>query len=107
MKTTKEYADEVREWADQAVMRHYHGPGQMGRAFDRASNVVGVDRGFLWMLRYRFDEEKLSIIEAYFRLKADYERECVRQERLLEFDRQTTRDMQRNAVFDSEDSPPD
>lgn len=107
MKTKKKYADELREWANRAVMREYHGPGQMERALDRASNVVGVDRGFLWMLRYRFDEEKLSIIEAYFRLKEDYERECVRQERLLEFDRQTTRDMQRYAVFDSDESPLD
>lgn len=103
MKTKEALINEVREWANFLVMREYCGPGQMERALDRASMKTGVDRGILWSLRYRPTTEIFA--SAYFQLKAAYEAECERQERLLSAERQITRDI--NAAIESKDTASD
>jgi len=91
--TSEVLMGDARKWADEIVMREYHGPGQMERAMDNASRKTGIDRYVFWQLRYRKPNDIL--VSVYFRLKQAYELECERQERLLEHEisiRKATRD---------------
>jgi oligoribonuclease NrnB/cAMP/cGMP phosphodiesterase (DHH superfamily) len=81
--------EEAKGFAQVLVDREYSGPGQMERAMERASQKTGVDYGTFWSLRYRKPKDILASV--YFRLKAAYEDECARQERLYNIDRAITK----------------
>lgn len=79
------YVEEAKGWAKSLVDREYSGPGQM----ERASQKTGIDYSIFWSLRYR--KPKTIITSIYFRLKAAYDAESSRQERLYNIERAITK----------------
>ena len=87
---------DAQKWANDIVMREYSGPGQMERAIEKASIKTGIDRQVFWSLRYR--PPKDMFVSVYMRLKAAYEAECERQERLYEEERAIANAINSNVV---------
>lgn len=81
-KVSEAYVAQAAEWSRQIVNAEVgRGAPTLDDAMDRASSRWGIDRGVFWGLRYRPPQDILTSI--YFRLKAAYEAEVARQERLL------------------------
>lgn len=81
-KMSDAYVAEARDWSRKIVNAEMgRGAPTLDEAMQRASMRHGIDHGVFWGLRYRPPQDILTSI--YFRLKAAYEAEVARQERLL------------------------
>lgn len=76
---------EAREWANAMVMREMRSPGDMENAMHRLEHRYGIPWRTFWSLRYRAPADVL--VGVWRQLKAAYELECERQERLLAHER--------------------
>jgi hypothetical protein len=102
---------DARAWANELVRRESRGPGDMQNAMRRLANRYGMPWRTFWQLRY--DPPRDVVVGVYLQLKAAYEAECQRQERLLVHERQITEakalrieNLGRSlAVVDRSDSP--
>lgn len=79
---------EARAWANAMVMREMRNPGDMQNAMHRLETRYGIPWRTFWNLRYRAPADVM--VGVWRQLKAAYEFECERQERLLEHERHVT-----------------
>lgn len=76
------YIDHAVTWSKKLTRMKASGPGDTDNAMRRIEREYGIDYGVLWALRYRRPKDILT--SWYFRLKAAYEAECARQQRILQ-----------------------
>ena len=76
---------EAKEWASHMVVREMRSPGDMENAMHRLETRYGIPWRTFWNLRYRPPADVL--VGVWRQLKAAYELECERQERLLAHER--------------------
>lgn len=76
---------EAKEWASHMVLREMRSPGDMENAMRRLESRYGIPWRTFWNLRYRPPADVL--VGVWRQLKAAYEAECERQERLLAHER--------------------
>jgi hypothetical protein len=76
---------EAKEWASALVLREMRSPGDMENAMHRLEHRYGIPWRTFWSLRYRPPADVL--VGVWRQLKAAYEQECERQERLLAHER--------------------
>lgn len=79
---------DARTWANELIRRESRGPGDMENAMRRIEARYGVPWRTLWTLRYRPPADVM--VGVYLNLKAAYESECSRQERLARHEREIT-----------------
>lgn len=80
---------DARTWANELVRRESRGPGDMENAMRRLEARYGIGWRTFWTLRYRSPDD--VFVGVYLQLKAAYESECSRQERLLRHEREITK----------------
>jgi hypothetical protein len=76
---------DARSWANELVRRESRGPGDMENAMHRLQSRYGIPWRTFWALRYRPPAD--VFVGVYLQLKAAYEAECQRQERLIAHER--------------------
>lgn len=79
---------DARAWANELVRRESRGAGDTENAMRRLEARYGIPWRTFWSLRYRTPED--VFVGVYLKLKAAYEAECARQERLLRHEREVT-----------------
>lgn len=72
---------DARTWANELIRRESRGPGDMENAMRRLEGRYGIPWRIFWQLRYRAPTDVM--VGVYLRLRAAYQAECDRQERLL------------------------
>ncbi len=82
-------AADARAWANELVRRESRGPGDMENAMRRLEYRYGINWRTFWQLRYRPPSD--VFVGVYLQLKAAYEAECERQERMLRHEREITK----------------
>jgi hypothetical protein len=75
---------DARQWANELIRRESRGPGDLENAMRRLEARYGIPWRTFWALRYRAPAD--VFVGVYLQLKAAYESECLRQERLLKHD---------------------
>ena len=80
---------DAQAWANKLLQREARGPGDMENAMRRLEARYGVQWRTFWQLRYRPPAD--VFVGVYLSLKAAYEAECERQERLLRHEREITK----------------
>lgn len=76
---------EARMWATQMVLREARGPGDSENAMHRLEHRYGIPWRTFHNLKYRAPADVM--VGVWRQLKAAYEAECERQERLLAHER--------------------
>lgn len=76
---------EAKEWASAMVLREMRSPGDMENAMRRLESRYGIPWRIFHNLRYRPPSDVL--VGVWRQLRAAYEAECERQERLLAHER--------------------
>lgn len=79
---------DAKGWANELVRRESRGPGDVENAMRRLEARYGIPWRTFWQLRYRAPKDVFCGV--YLQLKAAYEAECARQERLLRHERSIT-----------------
>lgn len=79
---------DARSWANELIRRESRGPGDTENAMHRLEARYGIPWRTFWALRYRPPSD--VFVSVYLNLRAAYEAECARQERLLRHERQIT-----------------
>lgn len=80
---------DAQGWANKLLQRETRVPGDMENAMRRLEARYGVPWRTFWQLRYRPPSD--VFVGVYLSLKAAYEAECERQERLLRHEREITK----------------
>jgi hypothetical protein len=80
---------DARQWANELIRRESRGPGDLENAMRRLEARYGIPWRTFWALRYRAPAD--VFVGVYLQLKAAYESECLRQERLLKHEREITK----------------
>lgn len=81
--------EQAAGWANGLVLREARGPGDLPNAMQRLEHRYGIPAQTFWSLRYRKPKDVLASI--YFRLRAAYEAECERQQKLLRHELEITK----------------
>ena len=80
------HVSDAAHWAEVLVRRESRGPGDMENAMHRLEARYGISWRTFWALRYRKPAD--LFVGVYVQLKAAYDTECERQERLLTHERE-------------------
>lgn len=76
---------DARSWANDLVRRECRGPGDLENAMRRLEARYGIPWRTFWTLKYRAPHD--VFVGVYLKLRAAYEAECARQQRLYEHER--------------------
>lgn len=79
---------EARLWANELVRRESRGAGDTENAMRRLEARYGIEWRTFWKLRYRPPSDVM--VGVYLKLRAAYQAECERQQRLFEHERKIT-----------------
>jgi hypothetical protein len=79
---------DAQAWANELVRRESRGPGDMENAMRRLEARYGIPWRTFWQLRYRAPKD--VFVGVFLQLKAAYDAEGIRQERLLAHERKIT-----------------
>jgi hypothetical protein len=80
---------DARSWANELIRRESRGAGDTENAMRRLESRYGIPWRTFWALRYRPPAD--VFVGVYLQLRAAYEAECERQQRLFEHEREITR----------------
>lgn len=79
--SSSQIVDDAEKWAKALTLSEYRGPGDYLEAMRRAARSAGVSASLFWSLHYKKPKDVWA--SAYFKIKAAYDRERVRQTRKL------------------------